>query len=287
MVNSAPVPGCPFCGSEALAKDGRRKDGVQKYLCRSCGRRFNPLTGTVFDSHKIPISEWIEYLLHLFEFHSVVTSARDNRNAHTTGVYWLRKVFAVLEGCQDSVVLSGDVWLDETYVSVGKKDRVTKGGKLLRGVSRNKIAIGVATDGRSVVAIPEWASKPSKKRTPATFGEQHRQRPQAYPRRRQLALAADRGAQPGKRSAPDLRDEGAPRFREPDGRGQRRAFAAEEVPPRARRLREGRPAGVVRPFLVHLVRSSEPHGESREVHRNGSFDSEKNQIPRGFQEKGR
>ena len=183
MVNSAPVPGCPFCGSEALAKDGRRKDGVQKYLCRSCGRRFNPLTGTVFDSHKIPISEWIEYLLHLFEFHSVVTSARDNRNAHTTGVYWLRKVFAVLEGCQDSVVLSGDVWLDETYVSVGKKDRVTKGGKLLRGVSRNKIAIGVATDGRSVVAIPEWASKPSKKRIPATFGEQHRQRPQAYLRR--------------------------------------------------------------------------------------------------------
>ena len=171
MVNSAPVPGCPFCGSEALAKDGRRKDGVQKYLCRSCGRRFNPLTGTVFDSHKIPISEWIEYLLHLFEFHSVVTSARDNRNAHTTGVYWLRKVFAVLEGCQDSVVLSGDVWLDETYVSVGKKDRVTKGGKLLRGVSRNKIAIGFATDGRSVVVIPEWASKPSKKRTLATFGK--------------------------------------------------------------------------------------------------------------------
>ena len=139
MVNSAPVPGCPFCGSEALAKDGRRKDGVQKYLCRSCGRRFNPLTGTVFDSHKIPISEWIEYLLHLFEFHSVVTSARDNRNAHTTGVYWLRKVFAVLEGCQDSVVLSGDVWLDETYVSVGKKDRVTKGGKLLRGVDAGRM----------------------------------------------------------------------------------------------------------------------------------------------------
>ena len=101
----------------------------------------------------------------------IVTSARDNRNAHTTGVYWLRKVFAVLEGCQDSVVLSGDVWLDETYVSVDKKDRVTKGGKLLRGVSRNKIAIGVATDGRSVVAIPEWASKPSKKRTLATFGK--------------------------------------------------------------------------------------------------------------------
>lgn len=171
MVNSARVPGCPFCGSWNFARDGRRRDGVQKYLCRSCGRRFNPLTGTVFDSHKIPISEWVEYLLHLFEFHSVVTSARDNRNAHTTGVYWLRKVFAVLEGCQGSVVLSGDVWLDETYVSVDKKDRVTKGGKSLRGISRNKIAIGAATDGKSLVVVPEWSSKPSKKKTLGAFGK--------------------------------------------------------------------------------------------------------------------
>jgi transposase-like protein len=171
MVNSARVPGCPFCGSADFVRDGKRKDGIQKYLCRSCGRRFNPLTGTVFDSHKIPISEWIEYLLHLFEFHSVVTSARDNRNAHTTGFYWIRKVFAVLEGCQGSVVLSGDVRLDETYVSVDKKDRATKGGKGLRGISRNMIAIGVATDGKSLIVIPEWASKPSKKRTLATFGK--------------------------------------------------------------------------------------------------------------------
>ncbi|MDY6391357.1 MAG: hypothetical protein SPL80_00795 [Bacilli bacterium] len=170
MVNSARFPGCPFCGSADFVRDGKRKDGIQKYLCQSCGRRFNPLTGTVFDSHKIPISEWIEYLIHLFEFHSVVTSARDNRNARTTGVYWLRKVFAVLVGCQDSVVLSGDVWLDETFVSVDKEDRVTKGGKGLRGISRNKIAIGVATDGKSLVVVPEWASKPAKKRTLAIFG---------------------------------------------------------------------------------------------------------------------
>lgn len=170
MVNSSPLPGCPSCGSEDFVRDGKRKDGIQKYLCRSCGRRFNPLTGTVFDSHKIPISEWIEYLIHLFEFHSVVTSARDNRNAHATGVYWIRKVFAVLDGCQDGVVLSGRVWLDETFVSVDRRDRVSKGGKLLRGISRNKIAIGVATDGRRLVVITEWSSKPSKKGTLATFG---------------------------------------------------------------------------------------------------------------------
>jgi transposase-like protein len=169
MVNSSPPPGCPYCGSADFVRDGKRKDGVQKYLCRSCGRRFNPLTGTVFDSHKIPISEWIEYLMHLFEFHSVVTSARDKRNAHTTGLYWIRKVFAVLDGCQDGVVLSGRVWLDETFVSVDKPKRVRKGGKGLRGISRNMIAIGVATDGKSLVVIPEWCSKPSRRKTAEAF----------------------------------------------------------------------------------------------------------------------
>ena len=34
-----------------------------------------PLTGTVFDVHKIPVSEWIEYMIHLFEFHFLSSSA--------------------------------------------------------------------------------------------------------------------------------------------------------------------------------------------------------------------
>lgn len=72
-------------------------------------------------------------------------------------------------GCQESVVLSGEVWIDETYVSVDKADRITKGGKGLRGISRNKIAIAAATDGKGLVVMPEWASKPSKKKTFETF----------------------------------------------------------------------------------------------------------------------
>lgn len=169
LVNSVTPASCPFCGSANFVKNGTRKDGVRKYACRGCGRSFNPLTGTVFDSRKIPMSEWVEYLMHLFEFHSVATSARDNRNAETTGGYWLSKVFAVLSGRQDGVMLDGRVWLDETYITVDKKEREKKGGKSLRGVSRNLIAIGVATDGRNMVAFAENGSKPSARRTLGIF----------------------------------------------------------------------------------------------------------------------
>ena len=56
-------------------KSGDYGNGTRRYRCLDCGKAFSPLTGTVFDGHKIPISEWIEYMIHLFEFHSLSSSA--------------------------------------------------------------------------------------------------------------------------------------------------------------------------------------------------------------------
>ena len=56
-----------------------------------------------------------------------------------------------MSGCQDNVILSGRVYLDETYFSVKPKDKEKKGGKLLRGLSRNKICVATATDGKHVI----------------------------------------------------------------------------------------------------------------------------------------
>lgn len=165
FINSLDMSCCPFCGSAEIVRNGHRKDGTALFRCRSCGRSFNPLTGTVFDSRKIMISEWMEFLIHLFEFHSLVSSSRDNRNAENTGIYWLSKAFSVLEGTQEGTMLKGRIWLDETFVGVEKKKRVRKDGKKLRGISRNLIAIGTATDGESVFIVPEFVSKPNRKTT--------------------------------------------------------------------------------------------------------------------------
>ena len=139
FINSVNINKCPYCCSTSFIKNGHRKDGIQKYKCISCNRSFTPITNTIFDSNKIPISEWFEYLLHLFEFHSIKSSSYDNRNANSTGTYWLIKVFEVLKGIQDDVVLDGRVYLDETYFSKIKSDNITINGKKLRGISKNKI----------------------------------------------------------------------------------------------------------------------------------------------------
>lgn len=104
FINSISITKCPNCNSTHIVKNGLYKNGYQQYLCKDCRKRFSPLTNTIFEGKKIPISEWIEYLIHLFEFHSITTSARDNRNALSTGRYWLFKVFSVLESIQDAVV---------------------------------------------------------------------------------------------------------------------------------------------------------------------------------------
>ena len=55
FVNSIPVGTCPRCGSENVRKDGRsKKTGLIVRECKDCGKKFGPLTGTVFDSRKIP-----------------------------------------------------------------------------------------------------------------------------------------------------------------------------------------------------------------------------------------
>ena len=84
-----------------MRQDSQKRQEARRgaeILLRGCGRSFNPLTGTLLYSRKIPLSEWVEFLLHLFEFNPVKTSARDNRNAERSGKYWLTKVFSALDG---------------------------------------------------------------------------------------------------------------------------------------------------------------------------------------------
>lgn len=80
FVNSIIPKCCPYCGDGHLCKNGfQTRTRIRIWLCKKCGRKSSPLTGTIFDSRKIPLSEWIEYLIHLFEYHSVSTSASDNK----------------------------------------------------------------------------------------------------------------------------------------------------------------------------------------------------------------
>ena len=170
MINSYLPTICPYCGGTEFVKRGLTASGVQRYLC-ACKKTFLPTTGTIFDEHKLSISEWIEYCLNLFRHVSVNADSWNNKNAFTTSRYWLQKLFLVLERVQNSIVLNGTVWLDETYYRVRSEDvEHDENGRKLRGIiSRNQIRIGVATDKVNTVFLVEGKGKPSQKETYETF----------------------------------------------------------------------------------------------------------------------
>lgn len=127
------------------------------------------LTSTLFDNHKISISEWIEFCLDIFRFESINLTSKTNKNSFTTSKYWLYKLFYIIEDIQDDIVLEGNVYIDETFYPVIESNKIVKDGKKLRGLSKNQICIGIAYDGRYVYARVEGFGKTSQKKTKDTF----------------------------------------------------------------------------------------------------------------------
>lgn len=169
MINSFLPHKCPFCDSQRFVKIGFDSNGIQRYKCE-CGQKFRPTTGTIFDSRKIPISEWIEYCLNLFRYISLNVDSWNNKNSVSTSKYWLEKLFLLLKNYQENIVLNGTIWLDETYYPIVMREKEhNKEGALLRGLSRNQICIGVATNKKQSVCFVEGTGKPSQKKNFITF----------------------------------------------------------------------------------------------------------------------
>jgi rubredoxin len=169
--NGYPRDSCPECGGKAV-RFGRDRTGIQRFRCAECMRVFTPATGTIFEGRKLPLSAWMDFLVQVFSYASLGLMTREDKRSDTTIPYWMAKLLAVLEGVQDGAVLSGKVWIDETYWPVSAKDAVrTASGKLPRGLSRNQICIGVGVDdsGRSVF-FREGLGKTNITETWAAFG---------------------------------------------------------------------------------------------------------------------
>lgn len=170
LLNSYTPRNCPYCGNEAFIRYGHGKNGLVRYKCKRCDRILNILTGTLFQDHRISITEWIDFCLGLFRFQSFSSISRSNRNSYTTTKYWLAKILLLLDGYQDGIILSGDVYIDEIYYAVRKADKEKKdNGDEYRGLSRNQICIGIGYDGKKTVAYVEGKGKTSKKRTWTAF----------------------------------------------------------------------------------------------------------------------
>ncbi len=171
IINSVEISRCRHCNSLEIVRRGYTASGIKRFYCKFCHKTFTPITGTIFENHKISITEWIEFLLDLFNYGSTTLISKINKNSINTSIYWLHKVFLVLKDYQKETVLSGTVYIDEMFYKVIKSDIETKDGKQLRGLSHNQYCIGIGYDGKNIIAKVEGLGKTSTERTNEVFQE--------------------------------------------------------------------------------------------------------------------
>ena len=170
LLNSLEIKECRHCQSSNIQKFGYTSNRIRRFRCKDCGRTFTVLTNTIFDNHKIPISEWVDFLLSIFGYGSLNLVSKSNRNAYNTTKFWIEKVFLVLHEYQNNLVLTEELELDETYYKVMTNDiEYKQDGKQYRGLSRNQICIGIACDKTNVICFVEGKGKPTKQGTLEAF----------------------------------------------------------------------------------------------------------------------
>lgn len=169
ILNSIEIKSCRHCNSEKIKKNGKNENGVQIYFCKECRKKFNPTTGTIFEGHKISITEWIEFLLNIFNYGSTTLTSKVNKNSMNTAIFWLHKIFLILREYQKNIILKDKVYIDEMFYSVIKSDIKTKDGKKLRGLSKNQHCIGIGCDKNNIFAKVECLGKTSTEITKETF----------------------------------------------------------------------------------------------------------------------
>jgi transposase-like protein len=144
--------GCPHCSSAEVRRWGRAS-GKPRYRCATCGKTFNPLTGTPLAGLHYQ-ERWADQAQALIAGETVSKAAARCRVAYTTAFRWRHRFLAALN-LDKPQRLSGIVEADETFILEsfkGKRGKLARparkrGGKASkRGLSAEQIPVLVARD---------------------------------------------------------------------------------------------------------------------------------------------
>ena len=112
-----------------IVKNGRTRQGRQRYVCKGCGRIFSATQGTPFYGLRMDWVEVLEALAMLAERNSIAAVARVKEVQPDTVANWLRKVGPHAQALEEMLLQDfgvSQVQLDELWTYVKHKGQ--KGG---------------------------------------------------------------------------------------------------------------------------------------------------------------
>lgn len=131
---------CRKCGSKQYNNTSHNR-----YRCKECNCSYTLLSNSIFNSTKLSLHTLDNYIKLMSYNVPLELLCEILEISSNTAELWRKKIFNTVNDYQDHLVLSGKVWIDETYVE-DYKVLATKDGKHLRGLSKSKICIVVAID---------------------------------------------------------------------------------------------------------------------------------------------
>ena len=112
---------CPICGASHIVRNGHRKDGTQKFICRNCGKTFGITTNSITSGSKKDLTIWSKYISCMLEGLTIEVSAAKCNISKNTAFAWRHKILDALQNMANEVHLSGIVEADETFVAISYK----------------------------------------------------------------------------------------------------------------------------------------------------------------------
>lgn len=151
---------CPICGGTHVRRNGRRKNGSQKFVCMDCNKNFSIRKNTIFNGTRKSLAVWMEYLNCMAEGLTIDQSAERCGITHYTSFMWRHKILDALGESSKDTELTGIVEADETFVpvsykgggkafmngEVGREPRSRGGESHTRGLSDELVCVPCAID---------------------------------------------------------------------------------------------------------------------------------------------
>lgn len=149
---------CLYCGSTKVIKHGK-KNNVQRFKCKDCGKTFNDLTLTPMAHSKVSSEQWVEYAKCMVFGLSIRKSATHCKVSVKTSFYMRHRLLDAVRNFQGIGEVSGIVEMDETFVPESFKGNHKKSGFKMprksrkrgkqvkkRGISSEQVCIATAID---------------------------------------------------------------------------------------------------------------------------------------------
>lgn len=147
---------CEKCGCK-LYRNGKTKNGIQKYICSGCKKTLSETTSTIICHSKLSFGIWSNIIDNLLNGFSLRRIAEENNISLLTSFRIRHKVLYALKAFVENINLSGEIQSDEKYFSINLKGTKTENmpryskkrtstKSPYRGISHHKICVVSSID---------------------------------------------------------------------------------------------------------------------------------------------